>query len=146
MSQPYGSSSRSPPRARTASSEQVEFNAPHTPTEKAFEAFEVVQHKIKAEIVKSRHDWDIHEPRMWSRAAGISNEDLVAFTIRGDLVECRSGPTSYGTIILGKIKLPAVNDEEGQGYIHVRCVRPSCVCCRVANQSRLVAFTTRRTG
>ncbi|KAL1939779.1 hypothetical protein VTO73DRAFT_9479 [Trametes versicolor] len=107
-----------------ASSEQVELNAPHTPTEKAFEAFEVVQHKIRAEILKSRHDWDIHEPRMWSRAAGISNEDLVNFTIRGDLVECRSGPTSYGTIILGKIKLPAVNDEEGQGYIHVRIHDP----------------------
>ena len=57
---------------------------------------------------------------MWSRADGISNEDLVAFTIAEDLVECRSAPTSYGTIILGKIKLPAVNDAEGEGYVHVR--------------------------
>ena len=59
---------------------------------------------------------------MWSRAEGVSDEDLVAFTIRNDLVEIRSAPTSYGTIILGKIRLPAINDAEGEGYMHVRYV------------------------
>ncbi|KAI0675318.1 hypothetical protein C8Q78DRAFT_1011710 [Trametes maxima] len=107
-----------------ASSEQIELNAPHAPTEKAFEAFEVVERTIKTEILKSRRDWDKHEPRMWSRASSISDDDLVAFTIRGDLVECRSAPTSYGTIILGKIRLPAVRDEEGEGFIHVRIHDP----------------------
>lgn len=34
----------------------------------------------------------------------------------------RSAPTSYGTIILGKIRLPAINDDQGEGYIHVRYV------------------------
>ncbi|RPD60053.1 hypothetical protein L226DRAFT_534996 [Lentinus tigrinus ALCF2SS1-7] len=107
-----------------ADAEQIDLNAPHAPTDKAFEAFEVVEHTIKSEILKSRHDWDKHEPRMWSRAQGVSNEDLVAFSIRDDVVEIRSAPTSYGTIILGKIRLPAINDAEGEGYIHVRIHDP----------------------
>ena len=109
----------------SATSEVITLNDPHSPTEKAFEAFEVVEHTIKSEILKSRHDWNKHEPRMWARAHGISNEDLVAFSVRTDLVEIRSAPVSYGTIILGKIRLPAVNDAEGEGYMHVRCVSVS---------------------
>ena len=101
---------------------EVVFNAPHAPHANAIEAFGVALSKIKHEIVKSRRDWDKHEPKMWSRADGVSDQDLVAFSIRGDLVEIRSAPTSYGTIILGKIKLPAVNDAEGEGYVHVRYV------------------------
>ncbi|KAI0775729.1 hypothetical protein BD413DRAFT_602914 [Trametes elegans] len=107
-----------------ASAEQVELNAPHAPTDKAFEAFEVIERTIKVEILKSRADWDKHEPKMWSRAAGISDEDLVAFNLRDDLVEVRSAPTSYGSIILGKIRIPAVRDEEGEGFIHVRIHDP----------------------
>lgn len=57
---------------------------------------------------------------MWSRAAGLTDAELVSFTVENDLVECRSAPTSYGTIILGKIRLPAVKDEEGAGFVHVR--------------------------
>ncbi|THG99373.1 hypothetical protein EW026_g2955 [Hermanssonia centrifuga] len=61
---------------------------------------------------------------MWSRANGLTDDELVHFTIEKDLVECRSAPTSYGTIILGKIRLPAVNDEEGEGFMHVRIHDP----------------------
>ncbi|KAI1794140.1 hypothetical protein LXA43DRAFT_971400 [Ganoderma leucocontextum] len=107
-----------------ASEEQINLNAPHAPTEKALEAFTIVEHTIKAEIVKSRHDWNKHEPLMWSRTEGLSDHELIAFTIRDDLVEIRSAPTSYGTIILGKIRLPAVNDAEGDGYMHVRIHDP----------------------
>lgn len=57
---------------------------------------------------------------MWSRAAGISDKDLVGFDLRKDLVLIRSGPTSYGTIIFGKIRVPAIHDSEGEGFIHVR--------------------------
>ncbi|RDX57322.1 hypothetical protein K466DRAFT_23213 [Polyporus arcularius HHB13444] len=107
-----------------ADAEQIDLNAPHAPSDKAIEAFEVVEHTIKSEILKSRHHWNKHEPRMWSRAEGVSDEDLVAFSVRNDLVEVRSAPTSYGTIILGKIRLPAINDAEGEGYIHVRIHDP----------------------
>ncbi|KAF7792411.1 hypothetical protein EIP86_003448 [Pleurotus ostreatoroseus] len=107
-----------------ASSEQINLNAPHRPTAKAIEAFNVVLHQIKSEIVKSRHHWDKHEPKMWARAAGLSDAELVNFTMEEDLVECRSAPTSYGTVILGKIRIPAVNDEEGEGFIHVRIHDP----------------------
>ena len=101
---------------------EVVFNAPHAPHANAIEAFGVALSKIKHEIVKSRRDWDKHEPKMWSRAAGLSDEQLVDFSLEKDLVEVRSGPTSYGTIILGKIRIPAVNDDLGEGFIHVRYV------------------------
>ncbi|KAJ8509074.1 hypothetical protein ONZ45_g8721 [Pleurotus djamor] len=107
-----------------ATSEQINWNEPHPPRENAIEAFNVVLPTIKEEIIKSRRHWDQHEPKMWSRASGLSNEELVAFTMENDLVEVRSGPTSYGTIILGKIRIPAVNDEEGEGFVHVRIHDP----------------------
>jgi hypothetical protein len=61
---------------------------------------------------------------MWSRAAGISNEKLTNFTIANDLKLVRAGPTTYGVILLGKIQLPEINDEQGKGYIHVRIHDP----------------------
>ncbi|VDC07720.1 unnamed protein product [Peniophora sp. CBMAI 1063] len=107
-----------------ADSSEVVLNAPHAPHPNAIEAFGVVLSKIKHEILKSRRDWDKHEPKMWSRAAGLSDEQLVDFSLEKDLVEVRSGPTSYGTIVLGKIRIPAVNDDLGEGFIHVRIHDP----------------------
>ena len=109
-----------------ATAEVVTLNAPHAPPEKAIEAFNVVLHHIKSAVIKSRHHWDVHEPKMWSRASGISDSDLVKFTIEDDLVEVRSGPTSYGVVIFGKIRIPAVDDEEGEGFVHVRFVIVLC--------------------
>jgi len=81
---------------------------------------------------------DLHEPKMWSRAAGISDEQLVDFApavgvpiispvieadyenIQKDVVTVRSAATTYGTIVLAKIRLPAVNDDLGEGFVHVR--------------------------
>lgn len=75
---------------------------------------------------------------MWARASGISDKDLVTFTLevviiypsylnhelkcrQDDLVLVSSASTSYGTILLGKIRLPSVTDEEhGEGFVHVR--------------------------
>ncbi|KAF9244959.1 hypothetical protein BU15DRAFT_85804 [Melanogaster broomeanus] len=101
-----------------ASAEQVNFNDPHAPHANAIEAFN--HHGILA----SRKHWNIHEPQMWSRAAGLSDEELLSFTIEEDLVAVRSGVVSYGTIILGKIRVPGVDDELGRGYIHVRIHDP----------------------
>jgi len=65
------------------------LNAPHAPHSKnAIEAFKLVLPTIKSEIVKSRHDWNKHEPRMWLRAACISDDELTSsFTIENDLVQ-----------------------------------------------------------
>ena len=82
----------------------------------------MVERKIKEEIVKSRHHWDKHEPRMWSRAASISDHKITDFNVRGDLVLVSSAATTYGTIILGKIRVPAVDDDQGVGFVHVRYV------------------------
>jgi len=106
-----------------ASEEEVSFNEPHHPTQLAKEAFSVVLHRIKFEIIKSRKDWDLHEPKMWSRAAGLSDHELTNFTVE-DLTLVSSGLASYGTIIFGKIRIPAINDEEGAGYVHVRIHDP----------------------
>jgi len=107
-----------------ASAEEVSLNAPHPPHRNAVEAFDHVLRQIKHEILHSRHDWDKHEPRMWSRAASLTDAQLTHFTIEQDLVQVRSGAVSYGTIILGKIRIPAVNDELGPGYVHVRIHDP----------------------
>ena len=82
----------------------------------------MVELKIKDEIIKSRSHWNKHEPRMWSRAAHISDHKLRDFNVSEDLVLVTSAATAYGTIILGKIRLPAINDDQGAGFIHVRYV------------------------
>ncbi|KXN91060.1 hypothetical protein AN958_03127 [Leucoagaricus sp. SymC.cos] len=61
---------------------------------------------------------------MWSRAAGLSDGELTDFSIEKNLTEVRSGATSYGNIIFGKIQIPAINDAEGVGSIHVRIHDP----------------------
>ena len=61
---------------------------------------------------------------MWSRAAGVSDKALTNFDISKDLVAVRAGQTTYGVIILGKIRLPAINDDQGEGFIHVRIHDP----------------------
>ncbi|KAF9454018.1 hypothetical protein P691DRAFT_790424 [Macrolepiota fuliginosa MF-IS2] len=107
-----------------ASTEQVQLNELHKPRDNAIEAFNQVAGRIKFEIIKSRHHWDQHEPKMWSRAAGLTDEELTKFTIEDDLVSVRSGATSYGIIIFGKIRIPAINDELGEGFVHVRIHDP----------------------
>ena len=103
-----------------ASKEQLNFNIPHPPAENSLDAFSRVVHTIKQEILKSRHHWDTHEPRMWSRASGPSNEELTSFSLDKDLVLVSSAATTYGTIILGKIRIPRINDDQGGGFVHVR--------------------------
>lgn len=57
---------------------------------------------------------------MWSRAADVPDAALVGFELARDLVAVRAAPTSYGTILLGSIRIPAVRDAEGEGFVHVR--------------------------
>jgi len=74
---------------------------------------------------------------MWSRAKDLSDEELVGFTFSkqrskhdkdkdgsrgesGDLILVDNAATSYGEIILGKIRIPSIPD----GYIHVRIHDP----------------------
>jgi len=57
---------------------------------------------------------------MWARAARLSDDELTSFS-RDDLVLVRNGQASYGHIIFGKLRLPAVHDALGEGYIHIRC-------------------------
>lgn len=102
----------------------MSLTAPHAPHARAVEAFNRVLPEIRHAVITSRHDWDVHEPKMWSRAAGLSDKKLTAFTIEDDLVEIRAGVVSYGTILFGKIRIPAVNDELGEGFIHVRIHDP----------------------
>ena len=65
---------------------------------------------------------------MWSRVSSLSDSELVGFDLSSDLIQVRSAPTSYGTIILGKIRIPAVNDDLGEGFVHVRCVACYVTC------------------
>lgn len=103
-----------------ATRETIALNEPHSPPEKAVKAFESVEKEIKSELIRLRHHWNKHEPRMFERVAGLSDHQLTAFEISKDLVEIRSGVTPYGTIIFGKIKIPEFSDAKGEGFIHVR--------------------------
>jgi len=106
-----------------ASAEEANLNTPHPPHENAIAAFKHVLHDIHAAVIKSRHEWDQHEPKMWARASALSDHQLAGFT-EHDVVEIRSGKVSYGTIIFGKIRIPAVKDEDGEGFIFVRIFDP----------------------
>lgn len=56
---------------------------------------------------------------MWSRASGISDDQLIGdIDLDRDLVLVRSGETTYGIILLGKIKVGTNDDKDG--FIHVR--------------------------
>ncbi|EGN99812.1 hypothetical protein SERLA73DRAFT_180029 [Serpula lacrymans var. lacrymans S7.3] len=107
-----------------ASEEEVNLVAAHAPHEKAIEAFNHVLHTIKHDLIKTRHDWDKHDPRTFLRVKDLSDAQLTHFSVENDLIEIRTGAVSYGTIILGKIRIPAVNDAEGQGFVHVRIHDP----------------------
>ncbi|CAE6466578.1 unnamed protein product [Rhizoctonia solani] len=107
-----------------AMADQVPLNEPHPPTGRAIEAFNQVLPKIKLAVINSRRDWNNHEPRMWARAGNLSDNELTSFVIEDDLVEVRAGSTSYGTIVFGKIRIPGIKDEEGEGFIHVRIHDP----------------------
>ena len=37
--------------------------------------------------MKSRREWNVHERRMWSRAAHLSDHELTSFTVEKDLVQ-----------------------------------------------------------
>ncbi|KAG1862548.1 hypothetical protein DFJ58DRAFT_725384 [Suillus subalutaceus] len=102
------------------SEEQIVLDDAHLPGEDAKKAFDEVAETIKESIRKSRRSWKMHhESSMWARAAGLSDDELTSFS-RDDLVQIRNGQASYGHVIFGKLRLPAVNDKLGEGYIHVR--------------------------
>ncbi|KAB5594044.1 hypothetical protein CTheo_2513 [Ceratobasidium theobromae] len=107
-----------------ASNDTVVLSEPHEPKQRAKEAFNEVLPQIKLAVTSSRRDWDKHEPRMWKRANELDDDTLTNFVIENDLIEVRAGATSYGTIIFGKIRIPDINDEEGEGFIHVRIHDP----------------------
>ncbi|KEP54107.1 hypothetical protein V565_021850 [Rhizoctonia solani 123E] len=102
--------------------DKVPLSEPHPPTSRGIEAFNEVLPKIKQAVVSSRRDWNKHEPRMWARASGLDDNELTGFVIEDDLIEVRAGSTSYGMIVFGKIRIPGIKDEEGEGFIHVRYV------------------------
>jgi len=56
---------------------------------------------------------------MWARAASLPDDAFVGnIDLTNDLVEVRSGPTSYGRIVFGKIRVGT--SDGGEGFVHVR--------------------------
>lgn len=75
------------------------FDSIHNSRLSSIQAFEQVSDTIKKAIIDSRKHWDSHEPRMWSKAKGIKDDELVNFDIKKDLVLIRAGVTTYGTMV-----------------------------------------------
>ena len=65
----------------------LNFSDASPPKQTGTDAFNAILPTIKAEILKSRKHWDLHEPKMWARAKELSDEQLSDFTIEQDLVE-----------------------------------------------------------
>ncbi|WAQ86721.1 hypothetical protein PtA15_7A449 [Puccinia triticina] len=100
------------------------LNEAHPPNEHGLQLFEKCAATIRHELVKLRRHWDKHEPKMFSRAKSISDQEISRFNVKDDLVLIRSGKTSYGAVVFGKIRLSALMDDEGEGFIHVRLHDP----------------------
>ncbi|BGP17850.1 hypothetical protein JCM10213_008352 [Rhodosporidiobolus nylandii] len=94
----------------------VELNAPHLPHENSIRAFAQVEDDIKKELTKLRAHWDNHEPRMFEQAKELSDEELTNWDLAEDLEIVRSSSSPYGSIIFGKLRVPALVDS----YLHVR--------------------------
>ncbi|KAE8233939.1 hypothetical protein CF326_g1022 [Tilletia indica] len=105
-----------------ASAEDIKLSAEHPPTERAIAAFTTIESKIKSQIIKSRSDWNKHEPRMWAATEGLNEEQLSDWSAAKDLVGIRAGSVSYGVIIFGRIRIPALSSP---GYVFVRIFDPS---------------------
>ncbi|GAA5852308.1 hypothetical protein JCM8547_006731 [Rhodosporidiobolus lusitaniae] len=99
-----------------ATTSTVELNAPHPPHANSIRGFATVEEELKRELVKLRHHWDQHEPKMFVRAKDVSDEELTSWELEKDLEQVRSASTAYGAVIFGKLRIPAIVD----GYIHVR--------------------------
>ncbi|KAL9935738.1 hypothetical protein V8E36_005315 [Tilletia maclaganii] len=100
----------------------IELSSEHPPTARAISAFKAIEDKIKTRIVKSRNDWDKHEPRMWAAVKDLSDEQLSSWSTERDLVGIRAGAVSYGVIIFGRIRIPTLDKP---GYVFVRIFDPS---------------------
>ncbi|GAA5981273.1 hypothetical protein JCM11641_005630 [Rhodosporidiobolus odoratus] len=97
-------------------SDTVELNPPHRPHANSVRAFCHVEEEIQRELMKLRHHWDQHEPRMFEAAKGITDDELTTWDLAEDLEIVRSSSSPYGSIIFGKLRIPAMTDS----YIHVR--------------------------
>lgn len=90
----------------------------HPPKPASLELYAEVEHDLKKALLHSRHDSKKHGLSYWEAAAHLSDADFVGFS-ESDLVLVRPGTVAYGTILLGKVKIPALGEVKNS-YIHFR--------------------------
>jgi hypothetical protein len=78
-----------------ADANSTPLSEPHAPKPASIEAFKAAFHDIKNGFHKARHDWDEHEPEMFSRVKGFTDHELLeGVDLEKDLVQVRTGETS----------------------------------------------------
>ncbi|KIY44525.1 hypothetical protein FISHEDRAFT_51239, partial [Fistulina hepatica ATCC 64428] len=100
--------------------DSVTFKDLHKPNGHELNAFDWARKSIQHAILRSRRRWNMYHPSVWARACGLSDTDVTEFSTHHDVICVRSGKVKGGYLIFGKIRLCAIHDEQGYGYIHVR--------------------------
>ncbi|KAI5810102.1 hypothetical protein DFH27DRAFT_538103 [Peziza echinospora] len=98
-----------------ATAETVELGPPHFPKEGSITAFNALLPQIRKKLIVMRHKHGKHDKDYFASVAHLTDHELESFDA-SNLEEVRVGTTAYGIHILGKVRLPKVEDS----YIHVR--------------------------
>jgi len=98
-----------------ATKETADLGAVHPPKAESIKAFKEIEHELKHELVKLRHQHDKHEKEYFAAVADLSDADLAGFSA-DDFEAVRVAATAYGLILFGKLRIPA----QPGAYLHFR--------------------------
>lgn len=107
-----------------ATADTASLGEAHAPKEASIQAYGEFEKELRHAILFARHDEAKHNLPYFAAAEGVSDHDLVGFTVR-DLVQVRHAVVAYGHILFGKLRVPALADAGNPNcYIHFRAFEP----------------------
>ncbi|KAK4128274.1 hypothetical protein N657DRAFT_638718 [Parathielavia appendiculata] len=101
-----------------ATAETANLGDPHEPKEESIRVYKQVEHELKRSLVRTRHEYNKHEPEYFATVQHLSDAQLTGFGA-DDIQQVRVAVTAYGVHLFGKVRIPALPDE-GPAYIHFR--------------------------
>jgi len=101
----------------------VDLGPPHQPSDESIKTFQHIQHELKKELRKLRHNLNKHDPEFFAAVRSLSDEELTDFNAQ-DFVLVRVAKSAYGLHLFGKLLLPDSegrrSSPQGGAYIHFR--------------------------
>ncbi|KAK4044593.1 hypothetical protein C8A01DRAFT_31383 [Parachaetomium inaequale] len=101
-----------------ATADTVELGDPHAPKEESVRVFHQIEHELKRSLVRTRHEYNKHEPEYFAAVEHLSDAQLAGFGA-DDFQQVRVAVSAYGLHLFGKVRIPSLPDE-GPAYIHFR--------------------------